>query len=203
MYQKVIALVATGFLITAFQNCQKAAMSASGESANSKLSGDLIPVTGEDPGDASGVIVQPPGTGSDQVVDNGSAPGPIVDNPGSSPDPIVSDNGTAPGNSGGAPGHNKDDGSVDQGDGNVCILDGPGKSVKLGISDTGVMGGQHPIPGVLCMSANACLNIASQIFKVKGPEFRGYCKLPHGNPHVTHITDAQLQAKVTALKANP
>src|SRR5262249_43077053 len=69
----------------------------------------------------------------------------------------------------------------------ACILEGPGKSIKLGSS-----GGQHQIPQVLCMSQEACLEIASQAFEVKGPEFRGYCK-PQGNPHVAHVTNEDLQ----------
>lgn len=81
---------------------------------------------------------------------------------------------------------------------NVCILDGPGKSVKLGATEAGVPRGQNKVPGVVCMSPNACLNIVSKRFKVKGPEFRGYCKVG-GNPHVFHASDAQIKEKIDKL----
>lgn len=81
---------------------------------------------------------------------------------------------------------------------NVCILDGPGKSVKLGATEAGVPRGQNKIPGVVCMSPYACRSIVSKRFKVKGPEFRGYCKV-NGNPHVFHATDAQIQEKINKL----
>lgn len=83
----------------------------------------------------------------------------------------------------------------------VCILNGPGKSIKLGLTAGGAPAGQHKIKAVLCMTENACLNIASQAFEVQGAYFRGYCKLPHGNPHVIHITEGQLQEKVNKILA--
>ncbi len=171
--QRILIIVSLAFLLCGFQNCQPAKISGVNNVA-SKADGDLTPVVSNDPEDeAEGEIEQP------------AAP-PAADRPG---------NGNANDND-----NNNDNGQNDYAGNYVCILEGPGKSVKLGMSTAGVPGGQNPIPQVLCMSKNACLNIASQVFGVKGPEFRGYCKLPHGNPHVTHITDAQLQLKVDDLK---
>jgi hypothetical protein len=81
----------------------------------------------------------------------------------------------------------------------VCILDGPGKSVKLGATEAGDPQGQNGIPGVICMTKNACLNIISDYFDVKGPEFRGYCK-GNGNPNVIYATDNQIKEKIETLK---
>lgn len=81
----------------------------------------------------------------------------------------------------------------------VCILDMPGKSFKLGITSENELQGQRPIRGVLCMSENACLNIASKKFAVKGAYFRGYCKASHGNKHTRHITDGELDTLIEAM----
>lgn len=162
-------MAALGLMVLSFQNCQKAALSSGSNDNLSKADGVLTPVTANDPEDAQGTILQPDAPTSDT---------PTTDTPPTDMGPYT---------------------SVDSGDGNVCILDGPGKSVKLGMTSAGVPKGQNKIPQVLCMSANACLKIASQYFVVKGPEFRGYCKLPHGNPHVTHISDADLQLKINDL----
>lgn len=160
--KRAFLIFSMGFLVAGFQNCQKAEISSASTDASAKVDGNLIPVTANDPEDASGSVLQP---GEMQT------PNTITMEP-----PVV--------------GNHVGSSSADY----VCILEGPGKSVKLGIDSR--LQGQNPVPGVLCMSANACLKIASQAFGVKGPEFRGYCKLPHGNPHVSHITDADLQAKV-------
>lgn len=169
--KRAFLIISMGFLVAGFQNCQKAEISSASTDASAKVDGNLIPVTANDPEDASGSVLQP---GELQTSNTITMEPPVVPPP-------------APGN-----GNHVDSNSGDY----VCILEGPGKSVKLGIDSR--LQGQNPVPGVLCMSANACLKIASQAFGVKGPEFRGYCKLPHGNPHVSHITGADLQAKVTA-----
>jgi len=175
--KKILAVLGLTLVMAAFQNCQPARISAD-ESALSKT--ELTPVVSDDPEDAEGEIAQP---------DDPADP----NDPGT---PVDVDTPDHPGNGNG-------NGKKDASGLYVCILEGPGKSVKLGVTAAGVPQGQNPRPGVLCMSKNACLNIASQIFGVKGPEFRGYCKLPI-RPHVTHITDAQMQVKVDEYKkANP
>lgn len=176
--QRIFIIVGLLFLLSGFQNCQPARTSAS-DSALSKA--ELTEVVSNDPEDeAEGEIAQPDDPGAPVDVENPGRPG----------------NGNGNGNS--SSNSDKDASGL-----YVCILEGPGKSVKLGVTDAGVPQGQNPRPGVLCMSKNACLNIASQAFGVKGPEFRGYCKLPI-RPHVTHITDAQMQVKVDEYKkANP
>lgn len=188
-------LVVIGFIaaVAMFQNCSQARFSDADGSYSTKLAA----VESNDENDATDVIVQPENPDDPNRPSVAEEPPTVI--PPVVPPPVVPPSG--PGNSGNSPGHaaNGDDGA---GDGNVCILAGPGKSVKLGVTAAGAMQGQHPIPGVLCISADACLNIASQVFDVKGPEFRGYCKAK-GNPHVTHLTDEQLKAKVDALLAAP
>jgi hypothetical protein len=77
----------------------------------------------------------------------------------------------------------------------ICILAGPGNSAKLGLTQE-QMAAQHRTPDLICMTQDACLNIVSAAFDVKGPKHAGFCKV-HGNPHVKHLTDADLQQKVT------
>ena len=188
-----LALVLMAVTATLFQNCQKANLSGAGggSAASAEPSGQLTAVVSQDPEDAQGTINQTAdsGTSSSGVTTAG------CDSPGKSGKcpPGISGTPENPGTSSETPDDTGDD---------VCILDGPGKSVKLGMTEQGTPQGQNPVPDVLCMSANACLNIASKAFKVQGPEFRGYCKA-NGNPHVTHITDAQLMVKVMALLAKP
>lgn len=198
----------TGLMIMGFQNCQKAAYTSSSNSSLSK--GTLVAAATNDPAD--GVVTSDGGSTSQELVSSGSssqglevygtAPcGNISDNQaGNSSNNHGNPHMTPPSSSstGSEPVDTSRDGSGD----NVCILAGPGKSVKLGI-ESGKLQGQNAIPNVLCMSANACLNIASKLFDVKGPEFRGYCKSPGGNPHVQHITDADLAAQVAVQLAAP
>ena len=89
-------------------------------------------------------------------------------------------------------------GPLDESGSFVCILEGPGKSVKLALQENGNPGGQNKVPRVMCMSQLACLDIAAQKFDVKGAYFRGYCK-SNGNPHVVHVTNAELQDKIDKL----
>lgn len=164
---RVSIFISLTMLMMAFQNCQPAKVSAGSGETSEKLT----PVVANDPEDAEGSVVQ-----------NGESEAPVDIPPADTP---PADDPNRPNNP-----------NVDaDGDHFVCILEGPGKSIKLGQITT--LGGQHKIPQVLCMTRVACLDIASQAFEVKGPEFRGYCK-PKGNPHVVHVTDAELQAKIDA-----
>ncbi len=179
--QRTLIILGLGVLLVGFQNCQKAQISAS--DSYSKLE----PVVQNDVEDGVDGTLEQPATPEDS---------PVVEAPPAPP--AGPGNGNGNGNGGGN--NDTPNGGNKNYTGNyVCILEGPGKSVKLGMSTEGVPRGQNKIPQVLCMSKNACLNIASQAFGVKGPYFRGYCKLPQRNPHVTHITDAQLQVKVDDL----
>ncbi len=183
--QRTLIILGLGVLLAGFQNCQKADISASDSYSK------LTPVVQNDPEDNVDAALEQPANPEDPADPADPADPnlpPVVDNPPAPP--AVPGNGNGGGN-----------GSKDYTGNYVCILEGPGKSVKLGMSTEGVPRGQNKIPQVLCMSKNACLNIASQVFGVKGPYFRGYCKLPQHNPHVTHITDAQLQVKVDDLKS--
>lgn len=80
----------------------------------------------------------------------------------------------------------------------VCILNGNGKSQRLALTDALVS--KTGTPSDVCLSKSACLNIVSQIFEVKSAEQRGFCKSSSGNPHVIHMSDAQIAAMVTAQK---
>lgn len=176
--KKYIVVAAMAVVLAAFQNCQQMNTGAGDADASSKVSGgQLTEVVQNDPEDnATGNINQP-------SEEESEAP--------------------RPGNAGGTPGNSGNNNGKNAGGLFVCILDGPGKSVKLGQVIGAAPAGQNPVPAVLCMSENACLNIASQVFTVKGPEFRGYCKLKNGqphNPHVNAITDAALQKLIDELK---
>ncbi|MGE3760011.1 MAG: hypothetical protein AB7H97_19745 [Pseudobdellovibrionaceae bacterium] len=71
----------------------------------------------------------------------------------------------------------------------ACILDGPGKSIKLGImSDK--LDGVNSVAESVCVTENACLNLVSASFKVKGVEDRGYCKHNH---NVRRLSDAEVK----------
>lgn len=74
----------------------------------------------------------------------------------------------------------------------ACILNGPGKSLKLGLVASSLKG-VHPVSSSVCITENACLQIVSQKFSVKGSYARGYCK---GNPHVVRLTDAEVQSLI-------
>ena len=90
-----------------------------------------------------------------------------------------------------APGGDEDVADDNSGAGNyICILGGPGNSVRVGYVSDGLV--EHGrTPQVVCMSRNACLNIISRSFSVKGPERRGFC--PNRNPHVIPMSDAQIE----------
>lgn len=192
---RLSVIFALGVLITAFQNCQPARVSSSSDYMSKS---ELTPVVTNDPEDSADGSVTQNGE-STAPSDMPPADMPPADSsvPAPAPAPAPTAEVEVPthpgnGNNNGNPNNNPD---ADDADGRfVCILEGPGKSVKLGMTDA--LGGQNKIPKVLCMSRAACLDIASQAFEVKGPEFRGYCKLPHGNPHVIHVTDEELQQKV-------
>jgi hypothetical protein len=84
----------------------------------------------------------------------------------------------------------------------ICILDGPGNSTKLGLAQE-AMASQHKTPGLICMTQNACSNIVSKAFDVKGPKHAVFCK-SHGNPHVIRLGEDEIQQKVDEyLAADP
>lgn len=80
----------------------------------------------------------------------------------------------------------------------VCILEGPGKSVKLGMRSNGLAGGNSADQAV-CMSKEACLNIASKAFSVKMAESRGFCKQSSASGRVS-LSNAQVEEAVTKTK---
>jgi len=73
---------------------------------------------------------------------------------------------------------------------NICIIHAPGKSLKLAYDDS-VLAEQNAVPKVICTTADACLNIASQKFDIQSTERRGYCN--GHNPNVLHLSADQLQ----------
>jgi len=169
---KSIVIISMGLMMMLFQNCQQASF-AGGVDSSSKSQGALTPLVAEDPDDLKNpdVITDPDVNPEDTSSDNPPAPPPVVTQ--------VPDS-SATGNY-------------------VCILGGPGKSVKLGMSSEGRLRGQNKIPKVVCMTREACLDIASRVFVVKGPELRGYCK-SGGNPHVTHLSNGAIDLKVRDLE---
>lgn len=84
----------------------------------------------------------------------------------------------------------------------ICILQGPGDSTKLGLAQE-AMQSQHRTPDLICMTQTACSDIVSKAFDVKGAKRAGFCKA-HGNPHVIHLTEKEIQSKVDdLLKSQP
>jgi hypothetical protein len=85
----------------------------------------------------------------------------------------------------------------DHGGGNfICVLAGPGKSQHLGLE--GDLLSKNATPLSVCMTAEACTQIVSQVFEVKGPEQRGFC--PDKNPHVIPLSNEEIQVLVDKLK---
>lgn len=79
----------------------------------------------------------------------------------------------------------------------VCITKGPGKSHKISLGDKETLESATSTPQTICMSEFACKELVSQKFEVTGVEKRGYCK--GNNPHVIHLTDAQVGALISNL----
>jgi hypothetical protein len=205
---RLFTIVTLLSMMFVFQNCAQSVSTGTSDQGLALKAGQLTTVQTSE--DANANLVQPgtPGAEIPTVDTSTDTEQPTVGSEppttGTESPPVVgTDPSTAKDHgSDHSNGHATQDASNDSAGTYVCILAGPGKSVKLGMTSGSVLQGQNPVPGVLCMSANACLNIASQGFSVKGPEFRGYCK-PHGNPHVTQISDAALLVKIQALVAAP
>lgn len=203
-------------MVLAFQNCgnnmsfeQDGALVAK---ADEDTNGDGIPddPTSDDPNnsdddsDDDGGLN--PGDGSPPQY-----PSPTPRPPGASPTP-------RPGYGGGGGNHDDDDDKDkdcnnrdrdhDHSGGNspsssasahfICILEGPGKSVKLGLRPTALASGTSADQAV-CMSQNACLNIASKAFSVKLADRRGFCKQSKASGRVS-MSDAQMEEAVTKVK---
>lgn len=83
----------------------------------------------------------------------------------------------------------------------VCILEGPGKSVKLNyVPEAGVYADESASKAA-CMSANACLQIASKAFNVKSVERRGFCKTT-AKANSGHVVLSDKQVEDAVAKAN-
>ena len=82
--------------------------------------------------------------------------------------------------------------------GYVCILDSsPGKSIRLGIISQSLEA-VGSTPQTVCISKNACENIASKVFSVAGASKRGFCH-DNRNPHVVQLTDEQVQTLIDKI----
>lgn len=197
-----VLLVAIGLAGAAFQNCAKSqfdSISGNGTLVEKADTSD----TGSTAEGGDGVI---PGTGTTGMATDGTMGTPVTVTEGTTGTTITGT--TGPGNSGGhantdhvpsvANGTSSVSESGADGDGlYVCVLAGPGDSIKVGLVDSRLVG-KVATPNDVCMSKNACNNIISQFFRVKGPAFRGFC--PDKNPHVSHLTDAQIQTLINDLK---
>jgi hypothetical protein len=80
----------------------------------------------------------------------------------------------------------------------LCILEGPGNSVKLGLRPNSLAAGTSADQAV-CMSENACINIASKAFSVKMADRSGFCKQAGAGGRV-FMSDAQMEEAVTKAK---
>ena len=70
--------------------------------------------------------------------------------------------------------------------------------VSLGLNASGAIDRSRTPAKILCISASACTNIVSQKFYVYGPSVTARCQDPN-DMTVQHLTDAQLQVKITAV----
>ena len=221
---KLTLLLLGVVMVLAFQNCgnnmsfqQEGSLVAK---ADEDTNGDGIP---DDP------TSDDPNNNDDSDDDGGLNPGdgspypsPTPRSPGASPTPAPRTPSGAsptprPGYGGG--GHNDDDhdhgddddkdcDNKDRDSGNhagsssaatfICILEGPGKSVKLGLRPNSLAAGTSADQAV-CMSQNACLNIASKAFSVKMADRRGFCKQAKASGRVS-MSDAQMEEAVTKAK---
>lgn len=81
----------------------------------------------------------------------------------------------------------------------LCVLEGPGKSVKLNyVSGAGAFADESASDAA-CMSKHACLNIASQAFRVKLAEQRGFCKNAAKSGRV-RLSDKQVEEAASKAK---
>lgn len=93
-------------------------------------------------------------------------------------------------------GHSGDDTSQSN---YLCVLEGPGKSVKLNyVSGAGAFADESASDAA-CMSKHACLNIASQAFRVKLAEQRGFCKNAAKSGRV-RLSDKQVEEAASKAK---
>lgn len=202
-------------LLVGFQNCQKVAFNGDpGGSLMAKADPDDPNATLGDPTNDDFLDdVIPPGDGSspDDLLDDPAAgDGTTATGPGNSThiadpnDPNSCDcvpggpcaDGAKHPNNGKKNPHNVSSNGADGPHLYICILEGPGKSIRLAYAANGLYG-KVGTPQVVCMSENACLNIASQHFDVKLAAKRGFC--PNKNPHVVEFSDAQMQSKIDEL----
>ena len=177
----LIFLGVFGVILT-FQNCSPVKFDGGQQAAA------LFPT--EDPsaniGDGGGLPLNNP---SADVGDEG--PGTNGGDSASNPHPNSSDDVTNPG---GHCGSDDATNSLDQS--YVCILDGTGKSQVVGYIDSQLLA-QNSTPYSVCMSKDACLNIVSKKFPVRGPAYRGYCK--KGRAHTVTMSTEQLQEIIDQL----
>jgi hypothetical protein len=195
-------------MVLAFQNC--------GNNVSFQQDGALVAKADVDT-NGDGIPDDP--TSDDPANDGGLNPGdgsPV--NPSPTPRPPRASPTPRPGYGGGG-GHDDDDKDKDckdkdrdreyrNGGGNhsgssasanfICILEGPGKSLKLGLRPNALASGTSADQAV-CMSENACLNIASKAFSVKMADRRGFCELSGASGRVS-LSDAQMEEAVTKTK---
>lgn len=70
----------------------------------------------------------------------------------------------------------------------ACILVDHGKSLKLGLIE-GELAGGNSVAQSVCISRTACLDKVSEKFEVLGAYSRGYCK---NNPNVVRLSDEEI-----------
>lgn len=71
----------------------------------------------------------------------------------------------------------------------TCILEGPGKSLKLGLDNSGLTA-VHSVSDSVCVTRKACFEMVSQKFDVKGAYDRGHCR--HSSLKLTNAEVAEL-----------
>ncbi len=72
----------------------------------------------------------------------------------------------------------------------ACILKDHGKSLKLGLMTSGLVGGNSRAESV-CVTRGACLGMVAEAFAVEGISEGGFCE---HNPHVRRLSDVEVRA---------
>jgi hypothetical protein len=193
--QSAYALVAMTALILMFQNCGKVSYSAI------PANGSLVASTTPDNGNT--ISVTDPGIVNVPAPAPSASPAPALPVPG---DKHVVHAGEGEDSDSDHDGKNcKDPKHPDDGEESkqvvdgphdfICVLQGAGESTKLAFQSKELVG-QVGTPDDVCMSENACLNIVSKGFEVKGAVQRGFC--PNKNPHVLDLTDDEISKLISA-----
>ena len=206
MYFRIFgSIVVMIILVTWFQNCMgtvsfKSFLRAGNVDSSGNVD-NFVPDLSPSPGDSpSPSPTQSPSPSVDPSVPDGS-PSP---SPSESPSPTPSPSPSP---------------TVASGNEQLCIITTEsGQSNKVGYDKAVVtLSGNNGVPGAVCMSSNACLNLINDYLNLTGGIFGGHIgatpavslnytmqkinSVCQSNPNVVHLSDAQVQQEIFNLKS--